>query len=128
MNNLPRLLLIDEDPSDQRLASLVLKGELGRLEMEAVGTAAEFSGALAAGRFGLVITEARFSWGDGLEVIRLVREVRPNCPVILFTNETGQELWSETLRLAVDGYVGKNSDGFVRLPAVVRAVFFRTRR
>jgi PAS domain S-box-containing protein len=128
MNNLPRVLLIDEDPSDRRLASLVLTGELGNVEMEAVGTAAEFSRALAAGRFGLVITEARFSWGDGLELIRLVREVRPDCPVILFTNETGEELWSETLRLAVDGYVGKTSGGFVRLPAVVRSVFFRSRR
>ena len=128
MNNLPRVLLIDEDPSDRRLASLVLTGELGNVEMEAVGTAAEFSRALAAGRFGLVITEARFSWGDGLELIRLVREVRPNCPVILFTNETGEELWSETLRLEVDGYVSKSSSGFVRLPAVIRSVFFRTRR
>ncbi len=128
MNNLPRVLLIDEDPSDRRLASLVLTGELGNVEMEAVGTAAEFSRALAAGRFGLVITEARFSWGDGLELIRLVREVRPDCPVILFTNETGEELWSETLRLAVDDYVGKTSGGFVRLPAVVRSVFFRSRR
>ena len=128
MNNLPRVLLIDEDPSDRRLASLVLRGELGRVEIEEVGTAAEFSGVLAAGRFGLVITEARFSWADGLELIRLVREVRPDCPVILFTNEIGEELWSETLRLAVDGYVGKTSSGFVRLPAVVRSVFFRTRR
>ena len=128
MNNLPRVLLIDEDPNDRRLASLVLTGELGTVEMEAVGTAAEFSGALAAGQFGLVITEARFSWGEGLEIIRLVRQVRPDCPVILFTNETGEELWSETLRLAIDGYVSKNSNGFVRLPAVVRSVFFRTRR
>jgi PAS domain S-box-containing protein len=128
MNNLPRILLIDESPSDRRLATLVLTGELGSLELETVGTAAEFSGALATGQFGLVITEARFSWGDGLEVIRLVREMRPVCPVILFTNETGEELWSETLRLAVDGYVSKSSDGFVRLAEVVRAVFFRTRR
>jgi len=128
MNNLPRVLLIDEDPNDRGLASLVLTGEFGNVETEAVGTATEFSGALAAGRFGLVITEARFSWGDGLEVIRLVREVRPDCPVILFTNESGEELWSETLRLAVDGYVSKTSNGFVRLPGVVRSVVFRTRR
>ena len=128
MNNLPRILLVDESPSDRRLASLVLLGEFDELNLEAVGTAVEFSGRLAAGRFGMVVTEARFSWGSGLEVTRLVREARPNCPIILFTAETGEELWSETLRLGVDGYLAKSSDGFVRLPSVVRSVFFRTRR
>ena len=128
MDKLPRILLVDESSSDRRLSSLVLAGEFGELNLEAVGTAIEFSGALAAGRFGLVITEARFSWGDGIEVTRLVRDVRPDCPVILFTAEIGEKLWSETLRLGVDGYLAKSSDGFSRLPAVVRSVFFSTRR
>jgi DNA-binding NarL/FixJ family response regulator len=128
MNNLPRVLIIDENASDRALASLVLTGEFGNLEIDAVGTAAEFAGALAAGRFGIVISEAVFSWSTGLELIRLVRDVRPDCPVILFTAEVGEELWGETLRLGVDGYISKSSAGFVRLPAVVRSVFFRTRR
>jgi PAS domain S-box-containing protein len=128
MNNLPRVLVIDENANDRALASLVLTGEFGNLELDAVGTATEFSSALAAGRFGIVITEAAFSWSTGLELIRLVRETRPDCPVILFTAEVGEELWSESLRLGVDGYVSKSSAGFVRLPAVVRSVFFQTRR
>jgi PAS domain S-box-containing protein len=128
MNNLPRVLIIDESADDRALASLVLTGEFGNLEIDGVGTAAEFAGALAAGRFGIVICEAVFSWSTGLELIRLVREVRPDCPVILFTAEVGEELWGETLRLDVDGYLSKSSAGFVRLPAVVRSVFFRTRR
>jgi len=128
MNNLPRLLLIDENASDRELATLVLAGEFGELDIEAVGTAADFSRALAAGRFGLVVTEARFSWADGLELVKLVREVRPDCPVILFTSSEGEELWSETLRLGIDGFVSKSSDGFVRLPAAVRSALFRARR
>jgi PAS domain S-box-containing protein len=128
VNNLPRILLVDESASDRRLASVVLLSEFSDVNLEVVGTAVEFSAALAAGRFGMVITEARFSWGSGLEVTRLVREARPDCPVILFTSEIGEELWSETLRLGIDGYIAKSSDGFVRLPSVVRSVFFRTRR
>ena len=95
MNNLPRVLIIDENPNDRALASLVLTGEFGNLEIDAVGTAAEFAGALAAGRFGIVITEAVFSWSTGLELIRLVRDIRPDCPVILFTEEVGEDLWGE---------------------------------
>jgi PAS domain S-box-containing protein len=128
MTNLPRILLVDENPSDRRLAALVLNGEFGALDLEEVGSAVGFSGALAARRFGFVITEARFSWGKGLEVARLVREIQPDCPVVLFTSETGEELWSESLRLGIDGYVAKTSDGFARLPSVIRSVFFRTRR
>jgi PAS domain S-box-containing protein len=128
MNNLPRVLIIDDDANDRALMRLVLAAEFGKIELETAGTAAEFSGKLAAGRFGIVITEARFSWGDGVDVIRLVREIRPDCPVILFTSVVSEELWSESLRLGVDGYVSKSPAGFVRLPAVVRSVFFRTRR
>ena len=126
MNNLPRILIIDESESDQKLASLVLAGEFGNLEIETVGTAAGFSAALTAGRFGLVVTESKFTWGSGLDLVRLVRDVRPVCPVILFTTEVGEQLWSESLRLGVDAYVSKSSDGFVRLPAVVRSVLFRS--
>jgi PAS domain S-box-containing protein len=128
MSNLPRILLIDENKSDRELASLVLAGEFGELEIEAVGSAAEFSRALAIGRFGLVISEAQFSWSDGLELVKLIREVRSDCPVILFTTAAPDELWSESLRLAVDGFVSKSSDGFVRLPAAIRSVLFHTRR
>jgi CheY-like chemotaxis protein len=128
MNNLPRVLLIDENPADQRLVSLVLAGEFGNLELEAVATAAEFSAALAAQKFGLVITEARFSWSTGVEIIELVRQIRADCPVILFTAEDGEELWGESLRLGVNGFVRKSSEGFVRLPEVLRSVFFHDRR
>jgi PAS domain S-box-containing protein len=48
--------------------------------------------------------------------------------VIIFRAAGADELWSESLRLAVDGFVSKSSDGFVRLPAAVRSVLFRTRR
>jgi PAS domain S-box-containing protein len=128
VNNLPRILLVDERAGDRKLASLVLAGEFGDLDFETASSAAEFSAALQAARFGFVITEARFSWGSGLDVVRLVRQARPDCPVVLFTGEDGEELWSESLALGVDGYVSKTSEGFVRLPSVVRSVFFRTRR
>lgn len=128
MNNLPRILLVDESPSDRKLVELVLVGEFGEIDLEAVGSAAEFSRALAAGRFGLVITEVRLSWGDGVELVKLVREVRPECPLIFFTSQAGEPLWRETLRLQIDDLVLKNSDGFVQLPGAVRSALFRARR
>jgi PAS domain S-box-containing protein len=128
MSSLPRILLVDDDKSDRELAALVLSGEFDRVEIEQVSTATEFSAAIATGQFGLVITEADLGWSDGLESIELIRDLRPDCPIILFTSSTGTELWNEALRLQIDGYVGKSSEGFVQLPAAVRAALFRARR
>jgi PAS domain S-box-containing protein len=128
MSTLPRVLLIDDEASDRELAALVLTSEFRRIDVEQIGSAAEFSAALAAGLFGLVITEAELEWSDGLEVVELIRDLRPDCPIILFTASRGTELWNDALRLQVDGYVGKSSGGYVELPAAVRAALFRARR
>ncbi len=128
MSSLPRILLVDDHESDRELATLVLSGEFERVDIEQVGSAAEFSAAMATGLFGLVITEADLEWSDGLEVVELIRDLRPDCPIILFTASAGTELWNDALRLQVDGYVAKSSEGFVELPAAVRAALFRARR
>jgi PAS domain S-box-containing protein len=128
MSSLPRILLVDDHESDRELAAVVLAGEFNRIDIEQVGSATEFSAALSAGLFGLVITEAELEWSDSLEVVELIRDLRPDCPIILFTAATGTELWNDALRLQVDGYVGKSSGGFVELPAAVRAALFRARR
>ena len=128
MNSLPRILLVDDHESDRQLATVVLSGEFGRIEIEQVGSAAEFSAAIAGGLFGLVITEAELEWSDGLEVVELIRDLRPDCPIILFTASAGTELWNEALRLQIDGFVAKSSEGYVELPAAVRAALFRARR
>lgn len=128
MSSLPRILLVDDRESDRELAALVLASEFERVDIEPVGTATEFSAAIAAGQFGLLITEADLEWSDGLHVVELVRDLRPDCPIILFTAAAGAELWNEALKLQVDGYVPKSSEGFVELPTVVRAALFRARR
>jgi PAS domain S-box-containing protein len=128
MSSLPRILLVDDNESDRRLAALVLAGEFDRVDIDQAGTAAEFSAAMAGGQFGLVITESELGWSDGLEVVELVRDLRPDCPVILFTADSGAGLFNDALRLSVDGFVPKSSEGFVQLPTAVRAALFRARR
>ena len=128
MSSLPRILLVDDHESDRELAALVLAGEFDHVDIEQVGSAAQFSAALTSGLFGLVISEVDLEWSDGLETVELIRDLRPDCPIILFTASTGTELWNDALRLQVDGYVGKSSGGYVELPAAVRAALFRARR
>jgi PAS domain S-box-containing protein len=128
MSSLPRILLVDDNTSDRELAALVLEREFGRVDIDQVGSAAEFASAMAGGLFGLVITEVELEWSDGLEIVELIRETRTDCPVILFTSDTRPELFNDALRLAVDSYVSKSSEGYVALPGAVRSALFRARR
>jgi len=128
VNLLPPILLVDANIADRDLASLVLKGAFGEVAVEPIGDAGALTRALAARRFGLVITELELGWIGGTEVVRLVRELDPNCAVILFTRLLSAELVDEAIRLGVDAYVSKDSAGYTRLPFAVRSALYRARR
>ena len=109
MNLLPPILLVDNNADDRALASLVLNGAFGDVAVEPIGDPAELTRALAAHRFGLVITELDLGWMDGTEVVRLVRELKPDCAVVLFTGSLSAEIVDDAIRLGVDAFVPKDS-------------------
>ena len=128
MNLLPPILLVDDDAGDRELVALVLTGAFGEVSLEVVADAATLTRALAARRFGLVITDFRLPWIDGAEVVRLAREVRPDCAVVLLAASVSDELVEEAVRIGVDAFVPKSSSGFVGLPPAVRGALYRARR
>ena len=99
MNLLPPVLLVDDSPEDRDLASLVLTGAFGEITLEPVADAGVLTRALTSRRFGIVITEFELDWIDGGEVVRLAREVRPDCAVVLFTDSSSDNVVEEAIRL-----------------------------
>jgi len=128
MNLLPPILLVDDNADDRELASLVLNGAFGDVTVEQISDAAELTRALAAHRFGLVITELDLGWIDGTEVVRLVRELKPDCAVVLFTRVLSPEVVDDAIRLGVDAFIPKESSGYTKLPYAVRSALYRARR
>ncbi len=128
MNLLPPILLVDNNADDRALASLVLNGAFGDVAVEPIGDPAELTRALAAHRFGLVITELDLGWVDGTEVVRLVRELKPDCAVVLFTRSLSAEVVDNAIRLGVDAFLPKDSSGYTKLPFAVRSALYRARR
>jgi signal transduction histidine kinase len=128
MNLLPPILLVDDNADDRDLAALVLAGAFGEVTLEAVPDAGVLTRALNSRRFGLVITEFELSWIDGAEVVRLARELRPDCAIVMFTSNLTAEVVEEAIQLGVDAFVPKSSDGFTRLPVAVRSALYRARR
>jgi len=128
MKLVPQILLVDDDPDDRDLASLVLTGAFGEITVEPVGDAGVLTRALASRRFGLVITEFQLDWIDGAEVVRLAREIRPDCAVVMFTEVVSEQMVDDAIRLGVDAFVPKSSAGFSKLPLAVRTALYRARR
>lgn len=128
MSLLPPVLLIEDDASDRELLSLVLKGAFGAVQLEVAGSAAEFARVMSAGQFGLVLTEHDLPWIRAGDVVRLMRDLKPGCPVVIVTSQPQEKAASELLHLGPDGLVPKTSAGYAGLPNVIRSALFRARR
>jgi PAS domain S-box-containing protein len=128
MSQLPRILLVDESADDRDLIGLVLAGAFGAVAIEAVADAAALARAVSAGQFGLVLAEHDPSWIRSSDLLRLVHDLCPDCPVIVVTGKPLEQVAAEVLHLAADGLVPKTSSGLAGLPQVVRSALFRARR
>ncbi|GFO59986.1 hypothetical protein GMST_23110 [Geomonas silvestris] len=122
------LLLVDDNPDDRTLVIHELQKEFAGLAVEQIYQADALERALLARRFDLVITDYRLNWSDGLEVLRRVRAILPDCPVIMFTGTGNEEIAVEAMKCGLDDYVVKHPKHFKRLPAAVSAALEKKRQ
>ncbi len=113
-----RLLLVDDNSDDRALASVLLSRLPGVVVVE-VADATDLVTELGAGEIAAVITEHRPGWADARRVLEAVKGRDGLCPVVLFTRDADPGLLSDAMRAGLDGYVIKDSAGFLRLPQVV---------
>jgi len=128
MSHLPPIVLIDDDADDRELLSLILRGAFGDVQILEVADAAALARVMSEGRFGLVLTEHQLGWIRSVDVLRLVRDLKPDCPVVVVTRQPVERVASEVLHLQPDGLVPKSSSGLVGLPQALRAALLRLRR
>jgi len=115
-----RVLIVDDNPADGRLAELVLKSELPGINVEEASTAVDFAERLVEGRFDVAVVERHLAWSDGRDVIRALRRTHPGCPVILFTSEYAplDFAWDADEKPAE--YLVKEWAGYLQLSVAVR--------
>ena len=128
MSLLPRILLLDDSADDRELVSLVLRGAFGEVAIEEIHGAAALAVAVSSGRFGAVLTEHELSWIGARDVLRLIRDLRPDCPVLVVTRRPIEDVATELVHLAPDGLIPKSSTGWVGLPSALRTALFLARR
>jgi len=125
MNDLLRILLIDDNLDDRLLVIRELRREFPDLQVEQIIEAEGLAQALEAGDFDLVITDYQLRQTDGLAVLRASKARCPDCPVIMFTGTGSEEIAVEAMKNGLDDYILKSPKHFIRLPAAVRSALKR---
>jgi two-component sensor histidine kinase len=117
-------LVVDDNPDDRELVKREISAVFPDATFREEGTDwAGFEAALGdASAYDLVTTDYALRWTDGIAVLRRVKALRPELPVIMFTGSGDQEVAVEAMKAGLDDYVVKGSRHFARFRASVRAV------
>ncbi|MDC0747665.1 sensor histidine kinase [Polyangium mundeleinium] len=115
-----RFLVLDDNPDDRLVAIRLLTHEFPELETDEVFDRAGFERALARGGYDAVVTDYMMQWTDGIQVLQLIKNHWPACPVVLFTGSGNEEVAVEAMKAGADDYVVKSPHRIGRLPLAVR--------
>lgn len=117
-----KCLLIDDNPDDRALAIRELQREFANLQTESATDMQSFQQLLLLSDLDLIITDYHLQWSDGLTILRMVKEKRPNCPVIMFTGTGSEEIAVEAMKIGLDDYVLKSPRHYALLSSRARAI------
>jgi PAS domain S-box-containing protein len=122
-----RVLIVDDNPDDRRLAARALAAEFGGIELTEAIDAESLAKALELGNFDAVVTDYRLRWTTGVDVLREVKERSPTVPVVMFTGTGTEDVAVAAMKSGLDDYVVKTPRHFARLPMAVKASLERQR-
>lgn len=105
-----RLLFVDDEQGIRVTLSAILRRYGFTVTLAA--TVAEAIDEIKAQEFDLLLCDLSIDReNDGLEVIRVMREVNPQCVTIVLTGYPNQESAEEAVSLGIDDYIAKPTNG-----------------
>ena len=111
----PRVLVVDDEASIRDLLAKTLA--LAEYEVDTAGDATTAIGRLRASEYDLLIADLRMPGVDGLTLIRQVKKIRAELPIIIITGYSSEASAIEAVNLGVAGYLRKP----FRVPEVLAA-------
>ena len=107
MNQSIRVLYLEDDPRDAELVRHNLTAQEPSCDIVWVTGKEAFESALQRERFDLVLSDYNVPGYDGLSALKLVREKRPEVPVIVISGTRDDEVAVECLKAGAADYVLK---------------------
>jgi len=104
MDNLKRILLVDDDAGVLEILSTALRDE-GHIER--ASNAEEALDCMQRVRYDVIVTDVRMPGMGGIELLRRVSEVQPDARVIVITGDSAPDTVAESLRLHAFSYLVK---------------------
>ncbi len=117
------ILVVDDDPGFRALLETILTGE-----GYTVTTASNVSAAIRASQqrqFHLAISDLKLPDGDGLAVLRAIKDASPATPVIMITGFGTVASAVEAMKLGAEDYIGKPLHSPEELRILVRKALER---
>lgn len=121
MNNELRILHLEDNPVDAELVRETLKAEGITCEIVCVETREDFIKRLEEFAPDLILTDQKLPAFDGLSALQIVKERRPDLPVIFVTGSMGEEWAVASLKKGATDYVLKDKL-YGLAPAISRAL------
>jgi signal transduction histidine kinase len=125
---MPRILIVDDNPQDRRLAARGLEQEFSTVTIVEAANREGLMTALDAAPFDLAVTDFRLHWLDGLEVLAILKQRFPDMPVVMFTDSGNEEVAAAGFRGGLSDYILKGPGQYARLAHGVRRALERAQR
>jgi PAS domain S-box-containing protein len=120
-----QILHLEDSSNDAVLTHTVLRREWPDCVIRQVGSAPEYSRALAEGGFDLILSDYSIPGFDGLTALAQARQVRPNTPFVFFSGMIGEDRAVDALKRGATDYVLKDRPARL-VPAIRQAMAFVT--
>src|SRR5690606_33627953 len=108
MNFQGKILLVDDEPHIRIFVSLILKS-LGQPEIREAGNGGDALEAYKADRPDVVLLDVNMPHLDGIETLRKLKEIDPDCVVIMLTSLATRETVERALELGAANYIRKDT-------------------
>ncbi len=99
------ILVVDDEPGMRALFSFML-GAKG-YGVHTAGSGQEALQSVQGSPYDLVFLDVRMPYMDGLEILRALKQIRPNVPVIMMTGYAVEQLLNDAMREGAKGYLRK---------------------
>ncbi|PKP52628.1 MAG: hypothetical protein CVT92_07805 [Bacteroidetes bacterium HGW-Bacteroidetes-1] len=117
-----RILHIDDNTHDRQLVKDVLRKEKDLFELTEADSREKFEKLLSEHDFDVILSDFNILGFDGLQVLEVVKKMKPDLPVIIVTGTGSEEIAIQAMKMGAADYVIKTVNHILGLAHTITIV------